>query len=139
MTLPIPDPFHVNDRPEYVAILKGAREYLWDGRPRTRRSPKKSMYICVAIEHYVSATDDRSHLEPIKQEIASRLITRDTNGDECIVFCNSSFDGWLKNTHGILAMSTVVQEARFRWLDQLIVEFGGQPMKYEELILTCKG
>lgn len=120
-TLVCPIPPRVESVPNhrFVAMLKGARKRLWDGRGVCSLG---GQYICYSLPN-LSGMENLCHL---KEDIEDRL-------GESI-----AFDAWLEkqgvpnnvrhedDEDGVLG-TVSVQAARLRWIDQLIEEFGGTP------------
>lgn len=119
--LPIPAQWSTQDRPDIVAVLKAGKRYLWDGV----QGDPTIKYICLAIRAAMWADSGLSEnlVDEVYAAIRGRL---DPYG---------SFTGWLWGNHRIQidwAVPSSVsmrecQQARHRWLDQLITEFGGTP------------
>ena len=116
--LPIPEPRPVVSRPDIVEVLRDAKKHLWDGDC----SKEAERYICHQVSRLVDGFELR---DEIVEAIEDRL-------SPCC-----SFDGWLLRVHGVFSNDRMewdgggevgarsLQAARQRWLDQLIVEFGG--------------
>lgn len=119
--IPLPPPIPSEPDPLIVQALLDAKAALWRGEPGTRPSPSWRKYICLAAE----AVGQQSALGALRMEAA---ITKRLNAtrpqDEHATVPN--FDTWV-DAHNEDATDQERQEARLRWIDQLVVEFGGQP------------
>ena len=115
--IPLPPPIQCEPDPLIVQALLDAKAALWRGEPGSWPSPNWRKYICFAGDNPGSAA---AHMEAA---IARRLnATRQP--EDCVP--NPSFDTWVDD-HNEDATYQECQEARLRWIDQLVVEFGGQP------------
>ena len=106
--LPIPAPIECPPNPDYVELLKKARAHLCDGGSWT--PPGFTTFVCWAVEF-------AAHRGPtwgLPEEIERRL------------YPEGEYRTWLRKQHGIkIDGSRSVQAARLRWINQMIVEYGG--------------
>ena len=115
--IPLPPPIQCEPDPLIVQALLDTKAALWRGEPGTEPSPSWRRYICLAADRAGPAT---AHME---RAIARRLnATRRPKDYDS----NPNFDSWV-DEHNEDATDQERQEARLRWIDQLVVEFGGQP------------
>lgn len=115
--IPLPPPIPSEPDPLIVQALLDAKASIWRGEPGTYPAPSWRRYICLAGEDVGPAT---AHME---RAIARRLnATRQPEDYDS----NPNFDTWV-DEHNEDATDQERQEARLRWIDQLVVEFGGQP------------
>ena len=115
--IPLPPPIQCEPDPLIVQALLDAKAALWRGEPGTYPAPIWRKYICLAGDNPGSAA---AHMEAA---IAARLNATRQPED---YYSNPSFDTWVDD-HSPDATDQERQEARLRWIDQLVVEFGGQP------------
>ena len=115
--IPLPPPIQCEPDPLIVQALLDAKAALWRGEPGTYPAPNWRRYICLAGELVGPAT---AHME---EAIAERLNATRQPEDYTSL---SNFDTWVDG-HSPGATDQERQEARLRWIDQLVVEFGGQP------------
>lgn len=116
--LPIPAPRAIVNRPDIVQVLQEVKKHLWDGD----RSKHSERYICHQVSKLVVDYDLQ---EAIVEAIQDRLSPcRSFDGWLCLKHCISSNDR-MELDEGIVTGARSLQAARQRWLDQLIVEFGG--------------
>lgn len=115
--IPLPPPIQCEPDPLIVQALLDAKASIWRGEPGTGPSPSWRKYICLAAE-VVGPTTAR-----MERAIARRLNA--VRNPEDYAF-EPNFDTWV-DAHNEDASHLERQEARLRWIDQLIVEFGGQP------------
>lgn len=115
--IPLPPPIQCEPDPLIVQALLDAKAALWRGEPGTEPRPSWRKYICLASEVGGPAT---AHME--------RAIARRLNATRHLEYCTAepNFDTWV-DEHNVDATDQERQEARLRWIDQLVVEFGGQP------------
>ena len=116
--IPLPPPIQCEPDPLVVQALLDAKSALWRGEPGTYPAPSWRKYICLAAEVVVGPAT--AHME---RAIARRLNA--TRKPEDYGF-SPNFDTWV-DEHNEDATDQERQEARLRWIDQLVVEFGGQP------------
>lgn len=119
--IPLPPPIQCEPDPLIVQALLDAKAALWRGEPGTYPAPSWRKYICLAAK----AVEQQSALGALWMEaaITERLnATRQKAGRSL----NPNFDLWV-DEHNEDATYQERQEARLRWIDQLVVEFGGQP------------
>lgn len=116
---PIPARFEKEDRPEFVELLKEAKKYL------SRRPPEwgRYVFICWAIDYaaQVLNTPYGVHSE-LLDRIRQVLEVRRT----------WTLTLWLYKQKRFSDMPETKcryreQDARHRWVDQMIVDFGGTP------------
>lgn len=116
---PIPPREIREENPAFVEILRGARQLLWGGAAWAP-GMNQYRYICRAISH---STPNREHGEVLIHEIG------DTIG------YHRTYESWLgmqrcttKHFYGTgFDFDMAVQDARRRWVNQLIEEYGGVP------------
>ena len=114
--IPLPPPIQCEPDPLIVQALLDAKAALWRGEPGTQPRPNWRKYICLAGEEGPAT----AHME---RAIAERLnATRQKAGRSL----TPNFDNWV-DEHKEDATDQERQDARLRWIDQLVVEFGGQP------------
>ena len=113
--IPLPPPIQCEPDPLIVQALLDAKAALWRGEPGTYPAPIWRKYICLAGNNPGSAA---AHMEAA---IAERL-----NATRPHESCTPNFDTWV-DARKEDATDQERQEARLRWIDQLVVEFGGQP------------
>ena len=115
--IPLPPPIQCEPDPLIVQALLDAKAALWRGEPGTYPAPSWRKYICLAAEVVGPAA------ARMERAIARRLnATRQPEDHDS----NPNFDTWV-DEHNEDATDQERQEARLRWIDQLVVEFGGQP------------
>lgn len=114
--IPLPPPIQCEPDPLIVQALLDAKAALWRGEPGTWPSPSWRKYICLAGDNPGSAA---AHMEAA---ITKRLHAARPDNTPSL----PSFDVWV-DEHNEDATDQERQEARLRWIDQLVVEFGGQP------------
>lgn len=119
--IPLPPPIPCEPDPLVVQALLDAKAALWRGEPGTYPAPSWRRYICLAGE----APGQQSALGAQRMELA---INKRLNAARPYDTPTSlpSFDVWVDD-HSPDATDQERQEARLRWIDQLVVEFGGQP------------
>jgi len=115
--IPLPPPIQCEPDPLIVQALLDAKAAIWRGEPGTRPHPSWRRYICLAGDNPGPAA---AHMEAA---IARRLNA--TRPDDTPTL-TPNFDTWV-DVHNEDATDQERQEARLRWIDQLVVEFGGQP------------
>ena len=115
--IPLPPPIQCEPDPLIVQALLDAKAALWRGEPGTYPAPSGRKYICLAAELVGPAT------ARMGVAIARRLNATRKPED---YYSNPSFDTWVDD-HSPDATDQERQEARLRWIDQIVVEFGGQP------------
>ena len=115
--IPLPPPIQCEPDPLIVQALLDAKAALWRGEPGTYPAPSWRKYICLAGEVVGPAT------ARMERAIARRLNA--TRPDDTPSF-SPNFDTWMDD-HSPGATDQERQAARLRWIDQLVVEFGGQP------------
>ena len=115
--IPLPPPIQCEPDPLIVQALLDATASIWRGEPRTEPSPSRRKYICLAADNPGPAA---AHME---RAIAKRLNATRPHDERTP---NTNFDTWVDD-HNEDATDQERQEARLRWIDQLVVEFGGQP------------
>lgn len=115
--IPLPPPIQCEPDPLIVEALLDAKAALWRGEPGTQPSPNWRKYICLAAEVVGPAT------ARMEAAIAERLNATRPHESRTP---NPNFDTWV-DAHNEDATDQERQEARLRWIDQLVVEFGGQP------------
>ena len=113
----LPPPIQCEPDPLIVQALLDAKAALWRGEPGTYPAAIWHRHICLA----------GSSPGPVAARM-ERAIERRLNAprphDERTP--NPNFDTWV-DEHKEEATDQERQEARLRWIDQLVVEFGGQP------------
>ena len=115
--IPLPPPIQCEPDPLIVQALLDAKASIWRGEPGTEPSPSWRKYICLAADNPGPAA---AHME---RAIAKRLNATRPHDERTP---NPNFDVWVDD-HNEDATDQERQEARLRWIDQLVVEFGGQP------------
>lgn len=115
--IPLPLPIQCEPDPLIVQALLDAKVALWRGEPGTYPAPSWRKYICLAGDNPGPAA---AHMEGA---IAERLNATRPHESRTP---NPNFDVWV-NAHNEDATDQERQAARLRWIDQLVVEFGGQP------------
>ena len=115
--IPLPPPIQCEPDPLIVQALLDAKAALWRGGPGTLPLPIRRKYICLAAEAVGPAT---AHME---RAIARRLNATRQPEDWA---SEPNFDTWV-DARKEDATDQERQGARLRWIDQLVVEFGGQP------------
>lgn len=109
MTLPIPAASPQAPSELAVQLLKEAKKLLlWKGNLEDG--------ICYALACVTG--DSREEIfacNTVKQVIAQGLVP------------HSYYSTWVNTKLGAFQDSEAIQEARHRWIDQLIVDFGGTP------------
>ena len=115
--IPLPPPIQCEPDPLIVQALLDAKAALWRGEPGTYPTQIWHRYICLAGDNHGRVT------ARMEAAIAGRLNA--TRQPEDYIF-SPSFDTWV-DEHKEEATDQERQEARLRWIDQLVVEFGGQP------------
>ena len=115
--IPLPPPIQCEPDPLIVQALLDAKAALWRGEPGTQPLPSCRKYICLAAEVAGPAT---AHMG---RALARRLNATRPQDEHATA---PSFDTWV-DVHNEDATDQERQEARLRWIDQLVVEFGGQP------------
>lgn len=107
--------------PKSVELLLGARDYLWDGR----LGEPKTQFICHAIQDFVMTTGGgMGDACPIFSDIQQSMMR---NGWRL-----STYERWLVavhqwDEHAIASQSEKIQAARLRWMNEMIVGYGGTP------------
>lgn len=115
--IPLPPPIQCEPDPLIVQALLDAKAALWRGEPGTWPAPSWRKYICLAADRVGPAS---AHME---RAIARRLNATRQPEDWA---SEPNFDTWV-DARKEGATDQERQEARLRWIDQLVVEFGGQP------------
>ena len=110
--LPIPPSLTSEPNPHIVSALRYAKRNLWDG---TGPYPY-SEFICNALPYNVADIISATVILP-------RL--RAWCGDESVTTFRQAL-GRVTYHHLVDLSNEAVQQARLAWLDQLIVEFGGE-------------
>ena len=113
--IPLPPPIQCEPDPLIVQALLDAKAALWRGEPGTQPLPIRRKYICLAADNPGPAD---VHM--------GRALARRLNATRPDPTPIPSFDTWV-DEHNEDATDQERQEARLRWIDQLVVEFGGQP------------
>lgn len=114
--IPLPPPIQCEPDPLIVQALLDAKAALWRGEPGTQLGPSWRKYICCCLGSDAAAT-------AAEVAIAERLNATRPHESRTP---NPNFDTWV-NARKEDATNQERQEARLRWIDQLVVEFGGQP------------
>ena len=117
--IPLPPPIQCEPDPLIVQALLDAKASIWRGEPGTEPSPSWRKYICLAADRVGSAT---AHMEAAITRRLNAARPHDTHTRTL----TPNFDVWV-DAHNEDATDQERQEARLRWIDQLVVEFGGQP------------
>ena len=115
--IPLPPPIQCEPDPLIVQALLDAKAALWRGEPGTQPRPFWRRYICLAADGWEPVT---AHME---RAVVERLNATRSEDERSL---NPNFDTWV-DEHKEDATDQERQEARLRWVDQLVVEFGGQP------------
>ena len=113
--IPLPPPMACEPDPLVVQALLDAKAALWRGDTE-QALPRWTRYICLAA----SSTPHSAALL-LEDALDRRLSQDDDDWRPC-----RSFDTWV-DKHELDATDAERQAARLRWIDQLVVEFGGQP------------
>lgn len=119
--LPIPAPRPTTPNPNIVALLVKAKDLLWDGTGNYNGFEGPTAYICHAI---IDASGDDGEDKPDVSDaiahIADCLFDAEYGG-------TTAYTGWLYNQEVVIDDYTddQIQDARQRWIDQLIQDFGG--------------
>lgn len=118
--LPIPPRAEREANPEFVELLKGAKLYLWGGNDMEKLLRTHTKRICSAIDSYGTA-HNRAVIASLKDDIYNSI---------SVATQVNTYTKWVEQQHGYDALelaieTTEVQAARFRWLNQLIEEYGG--------------
>lgn len=75
-------------------------------------------FICIILQHYIKTPG----------AMAARGIIQIRMGEPESIWCGAALEEWLQKKHGIsykLMTPEQMKAYRLRWLDALIVEFGG--------------
>lgn len=115
--IPLPPPIQCEPDPLIVQALLDAKASIWRGEPGSRPAPSWRKYICLAGDNPGPAA---AHMEAAITERLNAARSYDTPTSL------PNFDAWV-DEHNEGATDQERQEARLRWIDQLVVEFGGQP------------
>lgn len=115
--IPLPPPIQCEPDPLIVQALLDAKAAIWRGEPGTQPLPSWRKYICLAADRVGPAS---AHMErAIARRLNATRLPEDWTSEP-------NFDVWV-DEHNEDATDQERQEARLRWIDQLVVEFGGQP------------
>ena len=114
--IPLPPPIQCEPDPLIVQALLDAKAALWRGEPGTYPAPSWRKYICLAG----AVGPATAHME----RVIARRLNATRNPEDWTPEPN--FDTWV-DARKEDATDQERQEARLRWIDQLVVEFGGQP------------
>ena len=115
--IPLPPPIQSEPDPLIVQALLDAKAALWRGEPGTYPASIRHRYICLA-------GGNTGRVTACMERAIERRLNAPRPHDERTP--NPNFDTWV-DEHKEEATDQERQEARLRWIDQLVVEFGGQP------------